>query len=94
LSGYEGHEGHYVTPHDHAWQVRQWKFVARCSGRYLCTTCWTWVPGERCDLAERERERAERRAVRDDAAARRLAEQEYQGWRIEPVGVRVGAAAR
>jgi chloramphenicol 3-O-phosphotransferase len=63
LNGHEG-AGHYVIPHEHEWQIHVWKYLARCSGRYFCSTCSVWFVGVRCDLAARDAEREARRAER------------------------------
>ena len=46
MDTYEQHRGHRIHPHDHSWQVRVWGFTARCSGDWLCLSCWRWFKGE------------------------------------------------
>jgi hypothetical protein len=46
MDTHEQHRGHRIHPHDHAWQVRVWHFLARCSGRWYCVTCDRWFVGE------------------------------------------------
>ena len=46
MDTHEQHRGHRIHPHDHSWQLRVWRFLARCSGRWYCATCDRWFEGE------------------------------------------------
>jgi site-specific DNA recombinase len=52
MDTHDQHRGHRIHPHEHAWQVRVWRFLARCSGRWYCVTCDRWFEGE-CKCYER-----------------------------------------